>query len=216
MWEYNHTPEPNELMHYGIKGQKWGLRRYQNKDGTLTPAGKKRYADDSGADQVPRRYQRRYERRLRNAGEEMGRARYEHEMGKNAKASLDEKAARLDRIGNAAAEKGRAIRAEMYMNRASKIRKKGERLKDNRELNAKEHDRKAAELKREASEYATKKKITFGKNTVKKILRDAADEGYNKQRDDEKQEARERTEEILKYISDIGRKVYDAARENDD
>lgn len=31
-----------ELYHYGIKGQKWGVRRYQNKDGTLTPAGKKR------------------------------------------------------------------------------------------------------------------------------------------------------------------------------
>lgn len=33
----------NELMHWGIKGMKWGIRRYQNKDGSLTPAGKKRY-----------------------------------------------------------------------------------------------------------------------------------------------------------------------------
>lgn len=32
------------LMHYGIKGQKWGVRRYQNKDGSLTKAGRKRYA----------------------------------------------------------------------------------------------------------------------------------------------------------------------------
>lgn len=32
----------NELYHYGVKGQKWGVRRYQNKDGTLTDAGKKR------------------------------------------------------------------------------------------------------------------------------------------------------------------------------
>lgn len=32
------------LKHYGIKGMKWGVRRYQNEDGTLTPAGKKRLA----------------------------------------------------------------------------------------------------------------------------------------------------------------------------
>lgn len=35
--EYN-----NYLYHHGIKGMRWGVRRYQNKDGSLTPAGKKR------------------------------------------------------------------------------------------------------------------------------------------------------------------------------
>ena len=32
-----------ELYHHGIKGQKWGVRRFQNKDGSLTPAGERRY-----------------------------------------------------------------------------------------------------------------------------------------------------------------------------
>lgn len=35
------------LVHHGIKGQKWGVRRYQNADGTLTSAGKKRYQTDA-------------------------------------------------------------------------------------------------------------------------------------------------------------------------
>lgn len=35
-----------ELYHYGVKGQKWGIRRYQNKDGSLTAAGQKRYDRD--------------------------------------------------------------------------------------------------------------------------------------------------------------------------
>ena len=35
--------ENNTLTHHGIIGMKWGVRRYQNKDGTLTAAGKKRY-----------------------------------------------------------------------------------------------------------------------------------------------------------------------------
>lgn len=36
----------SRLYHHGIKGQRWGIRRFQNKDGTLTPAGKKHYKDD--------------------------------------------------------------------------------------------------------------------------------------------------------------------------
>ena len=36
------------LCHHGIKGQKWGVRRFENEDGTLTEAGKKRYYDSNG------------------------------------------------------------------------------------------------------------------------------------------------------------------------
>lgn len=36
----------NELYHHGIKGQKWGIRRFQNKDGSLTAAGRKRYGSE--------------------------------------------------------------------------------------------------------------------------------------------------------------------------
>ena len=40
--------ESNYLTHHGIKGQKWGIRRYQNPDGSLTSAGRKRYSDSGG------------------------------------------------------------------------------------------------------------------------------------------------------------------------
>lgn len=40
--ETRYTIINGELYHYGVPGMKWGIRRYRNLDGTLTPAGKRR------------------------------------------------------------------------------------------------------------------------------------------------------------------------------
>lgn len=43
------------LCHYGIKGQKWGIRRFQRKDGTLTTKGRERYSDDARSEAPAKR-----------------------------------------------------------------------------------------------------------------------------------------------------------------
>ena len=40
---YRSSDDRDALCHYGISGQKWGVRRFENADGTLTEEGKKRY-----------------------------------------------------------------------------------------------------------------------------------------------------------------------------
>lgn len=73
-----------ELYHHGTKGMKWGIRRYQNKDGSLTPAGIKRYN---------REVQKLKDRESRIKAQEKART-YQAKLDKK-KAQLDEREAAL-------------------------------------------------------------------------------------------------------------------------
>lgn len=82
-----------ELQHHGILGMKWGVRRYQNKDGTRTLAGKKRYANKDTPATEPKA-ESREERKARVIASRSAR-----ELYKNADAfDTNELRAQYDRL----------------------------------------------------------------------------------------------------------------------
>lgn len=51
MWQYNYPVlADDELMHFGVLGMKWGVRCYQNKDGSLTKLGEQKYTEQALAE----------------------------------------------------------------------------------------------------------------------------------------------------------------------
>lgn len=86
------------LQHHGIKGQKWGVRNYQNPDGTLTAAGRARYGVGQGGS---KHMARMYNRQMRKLNKLRSRADIEQQRANAEK--YDKRAKKAFKVGNVAA-----------------------------------------------------------------------------------------------------------------
>lgn len=101
----------NELYHYGIKDQKWGVRRYQNEDGTLTPLGKERYSKSERKELNARL---RSEKRKRRNINKYRMLMDESELNKHAKRLETE-----DKVNNLTTKNDSVISGKNYLKNAS-------------------------------------------------------------------------------------------------
>ena len=77
-----------ELAHHGILGQKWGVRRYQNADGSLTPKGKKHYSNMSD-DKLQKSLYKQVKNERSNQSDWYNKWNVNNTIGENSKAVQD-------------------------------------------------------------------------------------------------------------------------------
>ena len=154
-----HADTDQGLQHYGTLGMKWGIRRYQNKDGTLTPAGKRRYGTVENLradfDRKAANKARKIRSRVANAPASASDVeKYGREL-KNAR--LEKKAAKLEEDYKQWMEK-RELKAKTLRDVAEEKRKANEAAKAKKEAD----EAAAAKAERDAYEKAKLDAINSG------------------------------------------------------
>lgn len=196
--------EPAYLQHHGVKGMKWGRRRYQNKDGSLTPAGKAR------EEKKQAKYTKKLTKKYAWAGKNAGAAKYYRDKGDELTEIGERVARKAESAARDQAGKGNIARSKALQVSANASRNAAAKARKDYDDRAAGYEYAAKRANEKASKYATKKRVDLGKNEVDKILRDNKKRGYELA----KQEHQDRNNAALREaMGDTVYGIYDMTRD---
>lgn len=199
--------EQNELTHWGILGMKWGVRRYQNKDGSLTPAGKKRQkAKEAEVEETPEQKRARLlkstdanelykERALLTTAEineRLSRIDTERRLGEVAARTKKTGMERLDKVLKTARKVDEAYKfvSESYM---------GKQLMKSLGLSKDSTSKTTDYLKKKVGEFTDDEL----KNAVTRMQREKTFNGLLKELDEAKNPKKTATKNLIGDLSDL-------------
>lgn len=152
-----------EIYHHGVKGQKWGVRRYQKKDGSLTRLGKKRL--QSGEDEK-KEQSRAQKKDAKEQLKAQKRATQEAEQKKRAEEAEKKKAEQEAADKKKAEEEREAIRAKLLNSNDAQELYNNRNLLTTQELNERLS---RIDTERRLANEAAKSKVTFGDRVGKAV-----------------------------------------------
>ena len=181
MWEYNYN---DTLTHHGIKGQEWGVRRFQNEDGSLTSAGEQRYLTGRERREAKRvaKVSKKIEKQHKNAGDALGRADYYKRKGDEASAKYDENARVWNKAAKQHEKEGNFFRAEAFKRMAQKEEEKSAAARKDYDAQANEWLQRSERYTQKASKISTKKNVDVGKQRVDEIISVSRQKGYDSEK----------------------------------
>ena len=201
---YNYNYSEDYLMHYGVKGMKWGVRRAsklqsyasgaresaaEQRELSKHYAAKGRYkkadkhariaAEQSAkATKYQQKADAKVEKRYAKAGRYAGAADYARDRAKEIEDSHNRGATVLDKTANRLESEGKYFRAEAARTSANAMRAKGANDANAYRQRADAYMKKSNTLNKKAGDFATTTKINVGKKKIDSILSTSRQTGY--------------------------------------